>query len=788
MKISRTARAVMTATTLAAGLAHGQATAATGPAAGGPAAGGPATQPTTWPGDAATWVSDNGNGTYTNPLFYEEFSDPDVIRVGDDYYLAGTTNHAVPGLPILHSKDLVNWTLASYVVDRLEFGPRFSLIDGDVYGGGIWAPCLRYHDGTFYVFSNINGVGTQVYRSKSPNGPWTHNPLKTTLYDLGVLFDDDGKIWAFHGTEPIYLTQLNAEVTDVVPGTKRLLIPSKSGMGEGLHAYKIKGQYYLLSAIPGAHTNLVCARADTLAGPWTIEPLTDLESLGVPTDDALKVNGQGKAQTFERVKRDPNLAGGLTIHQGGIVDTPGGQWWSILMQDHGTLGRVSTLVPVTWDAGWPKVGLPGNLGKAPATWIKPETGASETGASETGASETGASETGASDTNTAAGPNDTTAAATGPIKTADAGTGPAPRALFERNDDFNSGKLKPIWQWNHNPDDAKWSVTGGKLRLTALRADDFYHARNTLTQRAVGPESTVTVELSAAHLAANDTAGLALLNWPDAWVGVTHAAGKLTLRQVNHFSGKTTDRPLQGPRVWLRAHCDYDTAVAEFSYSTDGKRFEQIGGAYNMLFQLRTFQGVRYGLFNYSTAGPAGYAEFDNFTVDEPSTNASKRPIPLGRMITLTPRAGDYALAVRDGRLVSIEAPGDAASGDAASGDAAGPKAAQAGDDAADAGAAARFRVVDRKQGRIALQAVDGRYVSVGAAGESVTLKAGDPGDAQTFQWIDLQRGDLLLMSLATNRYLHAAPNHPGPLDAATPAPRPDRRGGAAFGWDVVGE
>src|SRR5437764_2257655 len=126
---------------------------------------------------AKNWTADNGNGTYSNPLFYEEFEDPDVIRVGTDYYLAGTTMHMNPGLMVLHSRDLVNWELASYCVDRLDFGPAFRLEGGNVYGRGIWAPCIRYHDGTFYVFSNINNLGTQVFRSKSPNGPWTRNQL-----------------------------------------------------------------------------------------------------------------------------------------------------------------------------------------------------------------------------------------------------------------------------------------------------------------------------------------------------------------------------------------------------------------------------------------------------------------------------------------------------------------------------------------------------------------------------------------------------------------------------------
>src|SRR3954469_23311368 len=143
-----------------------------------------------------TWTADNGNGTYTNPLFYDEFSDPDMIRVGDDFYLAGTTMHAMPGLVVLHSKDLVNWEFLSYATDRLDFGPAYRLEGGqDIYGQGIWAPCLRYSKGTFYLFTNVNGRKTQLFRATNPAGPWTHSELGSSLHDLSVLFDDDGKIY-----------------------------------------------------------------------------------------------------------------------------------------------------------------------------------------------------------------------------------------------------------------------------------------------------------------------------------------------------------------------------------------------------------------------------------------------------------------------------------------------------------------------------------------------------------------------------------------------------------------
>src|ERR1051326_6962101 len=189
---------------------------------------------------AQSWTADNGNGTYSNPLFYEEFEDPDVIRVGEDYYLAGTTMHMNPALIVLHSKDLVNWELASYCVDRLDLGPNFRLQGGEIYGQGIWAPCIRYHDGMFYIFSNVNGAGCQVFRSKSIKGPWERNQLPPR-HDLSVLFDDDlGKIFLISGNNSPYpIEEVSPDLKSFVPGARhQLAVPSGQRMGEGHHLYK----------------------------------------------------------------------------------------------------------------------------------------------------------------------------------------------------------------------------------------------------------------------------------------------------------------------------------------------------------------------------------------------------------------------------------------------------------------------------------------------------------------------------------------------------------------------
>jgi beta-xylosidase len=663
------------------------------------------------------WAADNGNGTYSNPLFYEEFEDPDPIRVGDDYYLAGTTMHMNPAVQIMHSKDLVNWELAGYCTNKLDLGPAYRLEGGNIYGRGIWAPCIRYHNGVFYIFSNVNGAGLMVFRSKSIQGPWEWNQLPGR-HDLSVLFDDDGKIYIISGaSSPYPIDELAPDLKSFVPDARHQLA---GRMGEGHHLYKINGKYYDLSAIPGATVDQMVARADSIDGPWTVERMVQGESLGVTTV------APARAQPNDR---------GLTIHQGGMCDTPSGEWWSVIMSDHGSAGRMVALVPITWDNGFPLIGLPGNLRKAPNTWIKPNTGYAQD-----------------------------------------------PKPAFVHDDNFDSGKLNPLWQWNHVPDDSKWSLTEkpGVLRLHSLPATDFYNARNSLCQRPPGPESIMTVEMDTGGMVAGDTAGLALLSTPYAWIGVVRTAEGATLQMLQGSGGGGRRRgaaapsstPALGPpnppsHLWLRVACNFDTDGAIFSWSADGKQFTPLGSPFTMTFQLTTFQGVRPALFNFNTSGqPGGYADFDNYRVDEPRARGIEREIPMGKTITLTSGADGSFLAadMRSNVLVNVAA------------------------DSADAQTSVvRFQVVDLGTGRVALKVANGRFVSAAEAGVTLKDLAGQaPGEAESFQWINLMRGDTMLMVLTNHRYLATKPNAPGPVTATATGPSPARKGGAEFKWKIV--
>jgi xylan 1,4-beta-xylosidase len=291
---------------------------------------------------AQTWTADLGNGTYSNPLFYDEFSDPDVIRVGDDFYLTGTTMHAMPGLPVLHSRDLVNWTLLGYALDRLDLGPEYRLENGgEIYGRGIWAPSFRYHDGTFYIFSNVNGRTTQLFRAGDPRGPRTRTAMKVSLHDLSVLFDDDGKVWVVWGYRDLRLARLDSSLTDTVPGSVRVLFGRDSEMGEGSHFYKINGKYYILSAWYERRMRMACARADRPEGPYEVNPeISADEDFGLAMGHRLR----GPAPPFVISPPDPTSLDGQLAwrqHDGGHTDAPNVRYfieWADRMIGHARPG------------------------------------------------------------------------------------------------------------------------------------------------------------------------------------------------------------------------------------------------------------------------------------------------------------------------------------------------------------------------------------------------------------------------------------------------------------------
>lgn len=675
-------------------------------------------------GQQKSWTADNGNGTYTNPLFYDEFSDPDLIRVKDTFYLVGTTMHCNPGLVVLESKDLVNWDFCSYAFDRIDIDdPRFRLENGkEAYGQGIWAPCIRYHDGNFYIFSNINGIGMQVYVSSNPKGPWKHYNMGGAIHDLSVLFDQ-GKIFAVYGYDEVHCIEIKPDFSGYVEGSDRCLIPRGSAMGEGHHAYKINGKYYIISADYAPMGRMMCARADKLEGPYETRVISCRETMGtehstwvmnMPMDGSMP-----EADNWKMEIRKPNAdnMGCATLHQGGIVQLENGDWWGFSMLDFLAVGRTTCLSPVTWVDGWPYFGLINNLGRSPRTWIKPDISAKVT-----------------------------------------------PHAPYIRSDNFDAGKLLPIWQWNHLPDDKQWSLKRGKLRLNTMPAKDLYWAKNTLTQRGIGPVSIATVTLDASHLKEGDIAGLGLMNIPYEWVGVTVRNGKSILSYYDLGKDKTIESPLMKSEIYLRIIGDFEHEWAQFSFSMDGVNFQNIGDKLVIPYQTKTFQGARYALFAFNQKERmGGYAEFDDFRVEEPLADRS-RNIPLGKVGSFLNLSNHQRMQAHPRKMVYSVWKGG--------------KEYNTTD--------CQFRVLDRGNGKVVLEAMNGTgYVTVTGLGLSGDLRL-SPKETEDclFMWQDMLHGQCMLMSLKTNRYVGLDPAS-GELYAADWAgTSASRLSGTVFQWE----
>ena len=688
---------------------------------------------------AQSWTADNGNGTFTNPLFYDEFSDPDVLRVGDDYYLAGTTMHTVPGLVILHSKDLVNWENISYCFDRFDFADdRFALKNHqEIYGQGIWAPCIRYHNGQFYVFSNVNGKGLQCYTAKDIHGPWTHHNMKGNIYDLGVLFDDDGKVYAIHGYGTVKCTELKADMSGPVEGTERVIIPEGNGVGEGHHMYKIDGMYYLISTDYMPNGRTLCSRSKSIWGPYETRVITADETYGyhaasltqVPRGEQYRIGQDGTKFALGPV--DKNATACTNAHQGGIVQYKDGSWWALFMQDFHSIGRTVCLMPMTWEDGWPMVGLKGNLGRAPRTWFKPGTVEGYAGIGDAPA---------------------------------------APHAPYVRSDDFNGKQLGRIWQWNHNPEEKMWSLKGGRLRLNSMPAEQLMWARNTLTQRVIGPQSVATVELNVKGLRDGDVCGLGNINVPCSWIGVSlpptssrKGGTVFRLRCFEQLTNDTIDTTVELPKgkIWLRCIGDYDNDQAQYAYSTDGETFQTVGRMMPLSYQLISFQGSRHALFAFNVKGKqGGYAEFDNFTVTEPMADRSQN-IPYGKTIRIINKAtGRPAVALKHGVLYDTRA---------------GDRSEQA-----------QFRVIG-KDGCVSLQCADGRYVKVYGDGLAGDVRfTDDANEAEVFLWQDYLDHDFMLLSLKNHRYVGKSPTTGSPYSMDFVGPDPARRNGSVLQWEEV--
>jgi beta-xylosidase len=274
-----------------------------------------------------------------NPIIFADVPDMSMIRVGDTYYMSSTTMHMSPGVPIMKSKDLINWWIVNYAYDILDNVDALTLNNGNnAYGKGTWASSIRYHNDTYFIstFSQTTGK-TYVFSTRDiEKGPWKVSSFSPSLHDNSLFFDDDGRIYMIYGNIKLRIVELNADLSGPIAGTDQVLIenatapsPPDSGLGEGSQLFKIKDKYYLFNITwpRGGMRTVVVHRADKITGPW---------------EGRLALQDKGVAQ-------------------GGLIDTPDGKWFAYLFRDYGAVGRIPYLVPVKWEDGWPVIGIDGKV-------------------------------------------------------------------------------------------------------------------------------------------------------------------------------------------------------------------------------------------------------------------------------------------------------------------------------------------------------------------------------------------------------------------------------------------
>ena len=475
-----------------------------------------------------------------NPLFWADYPDPDIIRVGEYYYLVTTTMHLMPGAPIMRSKDLQHWETVSYLFDELKDIPAYDLNGGTKYGQGQWATSLRYHKGKFYALFVTNGVpGSWIYTTEDPAKGWTlHSHLKGFYHDASLFFDDDDRVYVFSGSGSVDITELEADLSkEKEGGFKRHLEVQDTydhGLLEGSRVIKHNGYYYLIMiSWPRTGRHQLAYRAKSLDGRW--------EKRDILTDNFDQIGNVG---------------------QGTIVDGPNGEWYGVIFQDRGGVGRILTLSPVRWVDGWPLIGdEDGQV--TPCNEVSTVT--------------------------------------------------------LDRQ--WNHNPDKTAYTYNAKKKELVLRTASVVDNLFMARNTLTWRMWGPTCSDTVCLDISGMKDGDRAGFAAfNGDAGLLTVCKEGGKTQLVLTEESVVLNQQKQVTdNKVTEKArvdIKGKQVWLRIHGDFNRGrdMATFEYSLDGKTFQPLGGEFKMRFDYRRlFMGTRYAVFNYATKTKGGQVKVKNF-------------------------------------------------------------------------------------------------------------------------------------------------------------------------------
>lgn len=523
------------------------------------------------------WGSDEGNGMYRNPVLHADYSDPDVCAVGEDYFLTASSFNCTPGLPILHSKDLVNWKIVNYALKKVE---PVEYYNEARHGKGVWAPSIRFHEGVFYIYWGDPDFGIFMVKTRDPYGEWDKPVLVKAgkgMIDPCPLWDDDGRVYLAHAwagsrakfNSVLTVCEMNKEGTAVISDPV-LVFDGNDGVNhtiEGAKFYKRNGFYYLFAPAGGVVSGWqLVMRSKDVYGPY----------------EARIVMAQGKT--------DINGP-----HQGGWVDTPAGESWFLHFQDKGAYGRVLHLNPMKWVNDWPVIGVDKDgdgCGDPVSRYRKPKTGK------------------------------------TYPIETP------------VESDEFDTRKLGLQWEWHANYQDVFGFTTNmGYVRIYGHELSphfkNFWEVPNLLMQKFPAEEFTATAKLKVSAKDDGQLSGLIIMGWDYSWIGVEKQGEKFLLKQAvckdaeqDNLEQVSTLAVLEPSRkfeaglfpnyereIYIRVHVDKG-AYCRFSYSLDGKKFTEVG----TLFKARQGKwiGAKVGMFSVTPHGKErGWVDVDWFRVEK---------------------------------------------------------------------------------------------------------------------------------------------------------------------------